>query len=122
AHAGRRLPHLPRARPPLGRPGRDPAGHEDDRPGRELPRAVAGGQPRHLALPLPRRAAHDGRDDRPLPGEPMIGRALSVVVVAGALALPAAAAADTTDVGISSGAFGPMQVSVLAGDTVAWQN
>src|SRR5213078_1831193 len=24
--------------------------------------------------------------------------------------------------GISSGAFGPMQVSVLAGDTVAWQN
>ena len=53
----------------------------------------------------------------------MIGRALvTSAAVAGALALPAGAAADTANVGISASMFGPMQVSVLAGDTVAWQN
>jgi plastocyanin len=53
----------------------------------------------------------------------MIGRALvTSAAIAGALALPAAAGADTANVGISTSMFGPMQVSVLAGDTVAWQN
>jgi plastocyanin len=52
----------------------------------------------------------------------MIGRALATLGLAGALALPAAAAANTANVAISSGAFGPTQLSVLAGDTVAWQN
>jgi plastocyanin len=50
----------------------------------------------------------------------MIGRALAVAGIL--LALPAAASADTADVAISSSAFGPAQVSVLAGDTVSWQN
>ncbi len=52
----------------------------------------------------------------------MIGRALAAAGVAAALILPAAAAADTQSVAISSGAYAPMRVSVLAGDTVAWQN
>jgi plastocyanin len=53
----------------------------------------------------------------------MNGRArVSALGIAAALAFPAAAAADTANVGIASGMFGPMEVSVLAGDTVAWQN
>ena len=50
----------------------------------------------------------------------MIARALAVAGTL--LALPAAASADTADVAISASAFGPAQVSVLAGDTVSWQN
>ena len=38
------------------------------------------------------------------------------------LLVPAVAYADTANVGIQSGAFGPDQVSILAGDTVDWQN
>jgi plastocyanin len=52
----------------------------------------------------------------------VIGRALAAAGVATALALPAAASADTENVSIQSGAFGPIQISVLAGDTVAWHN
>jgi plastocyanin len=53
----------------------------------------------------------------------MIGRALAAsLVAAAALALPAAASADTVDVGIQTSAFGPNQLSVLAGDSVMWMN
>ena len=36
-----------------------------------VPRALARGRARHLALPLPRRDAHGAGHDRPLPGAPM---------------------------------------------------
>ena len=49
-------------------------------------------------------------------------RTVACAAAAAALALPAAAAADTQTVSIQTGAFGPMQVSVLAGDTVGWNN
>jgi plastocyanin len=53
----------------------------------------------------------------------MIGRALATAgAVAAVLALPAAASAETENVAIQSSAFGPSQLSVLAGDTVDWQN
>jgi plastocyanin len=52
----------------------------------------------------------------------MIGRVLAVAAVGAGLALPAAAAADTQHVSIQSGAFTPLRLSVLAGDTVDWQN
>jgi plastocyanin len=49
-----------------------------------------------------------------------------LVVLAGlaaaALALPAAAFAQEQNVGIQTAAFGPSQLSVLAGDTVSWTN
>jgi len=51
-----------------GAPRRE-RGHADDRPGRELRRALEGGPPRDLAVPLPRRVAHDDGDDRHLPGD-----------------------------------------------------
>jgi plastocyanin len=47
---------------------------------------------------------------------------IKAVVIAAFLLLPATAFADTANVGIQSGAFGPEQVSVLAGDTVDWTN
>ena len=54
----------------------------------------------------------------------MIGFRRVVAVAAGlaALALPAVAAAETQDVSIQAAAYGPGQVSVLAGDAVAWHN
>jgi plastocyanin len=52
----------------------------------------------------------------------MIGRLAALAGAAAALALPAVAGADTSNVSIQSSAFGPNQVSVLAGDTVDWQN
>ena len=59
-----RLPHLPRPRPPLGPARRDAAGHAGHRARGELPRPLARGHSRHVAVPLPRRGAHDERDDR----------------------------------------------------------
>jgi plastocyanin len=50
------------------------------------------------------------------------GAVVVCAVAAAALALPGVAAADTQNVSIHSGAFGPMQLSVLAGDTVGWNN
>jgi plastocyanin len=53
----------------------------------------------------------------------MIARALVASLgAAAALALPAVASADTADVGIQTSAFGPSQISVLAGDSVMWMN
>jgi plastocyanin len=54
----------------------------------------------------------------------MIGTRSLVTVLAAAVAsvLPASASAETANVGIQSGAFGPDQVSILAGDTVEWLN
>jgi len=50
----------------------------------------------------------------------MIRAALVTVCL---LLVPAAAAtADTANVGIQSAAFGPQAVSILAGDSVSWQN
>jgi plastocyanin len=53
----------------------------------------------------------------------MIRRVAAVACAAAALVLlPTAASADTANVSIQSGAFGPSQISVLAGDTVEWSN
>ena len=53
----------------------------------------------------------------------MIGaRPLVLALAAAALVVPASATAQTADVAIFSGAFGPDQVAVLVGDTVSWQN
>jgi plastocyanin len=52
----------------------------------------------------------------------MIGRALAAAAALAALALPAVASADTEDVGVQTSAFGPSQISVLAGDSVMWMN
>jgi plastocyanin len=52
----------------------------------------------------------------------VIPRAATVLWAAAALALPATASADTQNVGIQTSAFGPNQLSVLAGDTVEWNN
>jgi plastocyanin len=46
----------------------------------------------------------------------------TALVAALFLLVPTAAYADTANVGIQSGAFGPGQVSILAGDSVDWQN
>ncbi len=80
------------------------------RPGRELPRALPRGRARHVAVPLPRRAAHDARDDRPLPGA-----AMSAALVA-ALALAA------TPVDIPGRYFDPPRVTVAPGATVVWRS
>ena len=47
---------------------------------------------------------------------------LALVPVVLALAAPAAARADETDIGIAFNAFGTPKVSVLTGDTVKWTN
>jgi plastocyanin len=54
----------------------------------------------------------------------VIGRRVLVAVLGAttALVVPAGASADTATVGIHTGAFGPEQVSVLAGDSVEWLN
>jgi plastocyanin len=52
----------------------------------------------------------------------MIRRAFVLACLAAAFALPAGAFADTANVAIHSGAFVSNQLSVLAGDTVSWQN
>ena len=62
--------------------------HADRRPGRVLPLPLEEDAARDVALPLPRRAAHDARHDRHLPGEE-VRRALPLA----ALALAVAAAA-----------------------------
>ena len=69
ARARRRLPHLPRPRPPLADPDGATRRHADGRPGRELQDPLARGRAGHVALPLPRREPHDERDDRHLPGD-----------------------------------------------------
>jgi plastocyanin len=46
----------------------------------------------------------------------------AVVACALFLSLAGAAFADTANVGIQTGSFGPETASVLAGDTVSWQN
>lgn len=52
----------------------------------------------------------------------MIVRVLATAGAAAALALPSTALADTQDVQIQNSAFGPSNVTVLAGDSVSWQN
>src|SRR6201999_2620192 len=101
-------------------PGRARRRHPDGRAGRVVQDPLARGGPRDVALPLPRRVAHDGRGDRPLPRDAV--RRLAVVPVLAALAAPAAARADETDIGIGFNAFGTPKVSVLTGDTVKWTN
>jgi plastocyanin len=49
-------------------------------------------------------------------------RPLALVPLVLALAAPAAARADETDIGIGFNAFGTPKVSVLTGDTVKWTN
>jgi plastocyanin len=49
-------------------------------------------------------------------------RRLALAPLVVALAAPAAARADETDIGIGFNAFGTPQVSVLTGDTVKWTN
>ena len=104
-------------------------------PAETLPHPLARGGPRHVAVPLPRRGPHDGRDDRHLPGQaPMrrlalaLGAALAALAGAGAPRPrwtahgTAATAAPTPRVSIQFAAFAPPRIDVLAGDTVRWTN
>src|SRR4051812_5413367 len=79
---------------------------------------------RHVALPLPRRAAHDARDDRHLPGVEAAAvkrrMLVSAAVVAAVSAVPARA--DTTSVQILDSGYNPPRAVALAGDTVGWRN
>ena len=71
-----------------------------------------------VVLPLPRRVAHDGRDDRPVRGAALMRAARPPVVALLALALsaPAAAHAAVADVMIPGTFYSPATVRVLAGD------
>src|SRR3954466_2412593 len=107
-------PPLPRARPPMAQPRRDPARHPDGRPGRDVRLPLARGRPGDVALPLPRRVAHDGRDDRHLPGAPV--RLIAAAVAATALlAVPAASTAmeDGPQVSVAYAAYQPAQITTL---------
>jgi plastocyanin len=139
---GRRVPHLPSPRPPLAAARRDAGGHPDDRAGGELRRALEGGPPRDVAVPLPRRVAHDPGHDRHLPGAPMrghAGRSLAGAALATlALAAPAAAqdahgahvpgASPATPLGAASPVlmrnklFAPGDTTTVVGDPVTWRN
>ena len=69
--------------------------HADRRAGGDLPHPLEGGGPRDVAVPLPRRGPHDGRDDRHLPGQaPMRRLALALGATLAALAGPAVSAAQ----------------------------
>ena len=104
-------------------------------PRRDVPHPLEGGGPRHVAVPLPRRGPHDGRDDRHLPGQaPM--RRLGARRSAPTLAALGGAAASRHDgaharrggrqaaatVPIQFAAYARRAVDVLAGDTVRWMN
>ena len=97
------------------------------RPGGELRRALEGGRPWHLALPLPRRGPHGGRDDRHLPGLAM-SRARAAAGLAAVLACAAAVApalgaeGRVREVSIPGQTYAPSQLQVLVGDTVLWRN
>ena len=100
-----------------------PARHEDARPGRELPDPLARGRAGNVALPLPRRAAHDARDDRHLPGLVPAMMRPAIVLAALRCCWPRAPArADTSSVQIVDTAYNPPRVAVLTGDTVGWRN
>ena len=117
--ARRRASHLPRPRPPLARPRRHLDRHEDGRPGGELLLPHQGGPAPGLALPLPRRAAHDARDDRPLPGPRDEARALA----AACFALGAAPARAAGEHGRHAGqVLRAARDTLLVGDTVTWTN
>src|SRR5262249_8047875 len=125
ARARRGPPHLPRPRPPVAGARRLRPRHAHPRPGRELPHPLARGGPGHVALPLPRRGAHDARDDRPLPGVEV-----RVALVSGLAALVLAAAAPAAGPGGSAvrevtmpgKVHAPGRIQVLVGDTVVWRN
>ena len=100
--------------------GRHVARHAGDRAGGELPRPLARGHAGNVALPLPRREPHDERDDRDLPGQPMIRRLLGLAAVA-LVAAGAAASADapTRTVTMPGKLYDPARLDVLVGTTVA---
>src|SRR3954447_20582489 len=78
-----------------------------------------------MALPLPRGGAHDGRDDRHLPGAPMRRLTFGLAVSAAVLAAPAASTAmddGGPTVAVQYAAFQPQQTTVLAGEAVMWRN
>src|SRR5262249_36514215 len=123
ARARRGPPHLPRPRPSLGRRRRRLARHADGRPGRELPDPLARGGSRNMALPLPRRGAHDARDDRALPGFAMKLAAIALGALVLAAAAPAAGGGgQVREVTMPGKFFAPGRIQVLVGDTVTWRN
>src|SRR3954454_13957454 len=85
-----------------------------------------------MAVPLPRGVAHDGRDDRDLPGAAM--RPLAAALVAGVVAAGAAGSAAAqaphdhagggamAGVSILASSYAPAHLDVLAGDMVNWEN
>ena len=96
-------------------------GHARARPGRVVPRALARGRARHVALPLPRRVAHDPGHDRPLQGA-AVKRLLAPLALAVALAAPATAAAEDVTVRMPGKFFEPARLTTVAGDRVTFKN
>ena len=102
---------------------RHAGGHARARPGRVVPRELEGGRARHVALPLPRRDAHDAGDDRPLPGGAVRRAAIVLATAAAALLVaPAAAQAGTETIAMPGKFFDPPRVTAVAGDVVTWRN
>src|SRR5439155_3875537 len=107
--------HLPHPRPSLAR-ARHAGRHQDGGAGGELSHPLPRGRPRHVAVPLPRRGAHDEGDDRPVPGAPaMIGMALAAMAAA-------SMGGEGTTVAIPGRFYAPQYVTVLVGQPVAWRN
>ena len=107
------------------------ARHAHDRPGGVVPLPLARARPRRLAVPLSRRAAHGGRDDRHLPGGAMRRAALLVRARARDSRAHRAAAQHAADHGAGDGrspvSIGfdrvtPARLDVVTGDTVTWTN
>ena len=78
---------------------------------------------RDLAVPLPRRVAHDAGDDRDLQGDALMrrprARRRGSLAAAG---VPAAASAETATIRMPGKFFDPSRSTVVAGDLVVFRN
>ena len=90
------------------------------RPRRVVQDPVEGGGPRHVALPLPRRVAHDGRDDRHLPRDAV--RALALRRCSCCWRRRPRRGRRRWTPGSRSPPSSRPDIQVLTGDTVTWIN